>query len=102
MKDMSKIGWVSLLGLSVLCLITQVSGYKNTLEKWEIQTSSKVSVSGADVAKSNFDAQGWYKVEGPATVMAGLIQNGMYPNVFYDVNLQSVSREDFEVPWWYR
>ena len=34
--------------------------------------------------------------------MAGLLENGRYPGVFYSRRLASVPRGQFAVPWWYR
>src|SRR6185312_1489986 len=49
----------------------------------------------------------WYPVSGRATVMAGLLENGKYKNVFYSDNLRAVEEPDaasnlFVIPWWYR
>ena len=44
----------------------------------------------------------WYGVEIPATVMAGLIQNDVYPDIFYSTNLENVNSSLFDVSWWYR
>ena len=46
-------------------------------------------------------------MSGRATVMAGLIENGKYENVFYGDNLRAVEEPDasgtmFIIPWWYR
>ena len=46
-------------------------------------------------------------MSGRATVMAGLMENGKYPDVFYSDNLRAVEEPDasgtmFAIPWWYR
>ena len=46
-------------------------------------------------------------MSGRATVMAGLMENGKYENVFYSDNLRAVEEPDasgtmFVIPWWYR
>jgi len=46
-------------------------------------------------------------VSGRATVMAGLLENRTYGNVFYSDNLRAVEEPDssgnvFLIPWWYR
>ena len=46
-------------------------------------------------------------MSGRATVMAGLLENGTYKNVFYSDNLRAVEEPDssgnvFVIPWWYR
>ncbi len=34
--------------------------------------------------------------------MAGLLEHGRYPGIFYSSRLASVSQKQFAVPWWYR
>ena len=46
-------------------------------------------------------------MSGRATVMAGLLENGTYKNVFYSDNLRAAEEPDssgnvFVIPWWYR
>ena len=46
-------------------------------------------------------------MSGRATVMAGLLENGTYKDVFYGDNLRAVEEPDssgnvFVIPWWYR
>jgi exo-1,4-beta-D-glucosaminidase len=38
----------------------------------------------------------------PATVMAGLLQNGKYPDPLYGLHLLEIPRKQFDVAWWYR
>jgi hypothetical protein len=42
-----------------------------------------------------------YEVSLPSTALAGMIENGEYPDIFYSTNLQNVSASQFDVPWWY-
>lgn len=44
----------------------------------------------------------WYPITVPATVMAGSIQNKIYPNIFFGTNMQNISQSLFDVPWWFR
>src|SRR5262249_3822441 len=74
---------------------------------WQIQSSAKVQHSGHDVSSAGFVTREWYPVSGRATVMAGLLENGKYDNVFYSDNLRAVEEPDssgnlFVIPWWYR
>lgn len=80
--------------------ITAVSG-------WQIQSSSKAQQGGAEVSNPGYPTEEWYAVSGRATVMAGLLENGRYPNVFYGDNLRAVEESEasgsmFVIPWWYR
>lgn len=83
------------------------AGSATAIAHWEIQTTSKAQQSGAEVSSAGFSTSGWYPVSGRATVMAGLLENGTYKNVFYGDNLRAVAEPDssgdlFVIPWWYR
>jgi len=78
-----------------------------SIDHWQIQSSSKAPESGAEVSAAGFSTKGWYPVSGRATVMAGLLENGKYENVFYSDNLRAAAEPEssgvaFVVPWWYR
>jgi len=89
---------------------TQVNGAAGSataIADWEIQESAKAQQRGAEVSSAGFATRGWYPVSGRATVMAGLLENGTYRNVFYSDNLRTAQPPDssgdlFVVPWWYR
>jgi exo-1,4-beta-D-glucosaminidase len=83
------------------------AGSRTQIAHWEIQTSAKAQQGGAEISSAGFSTRGWYPVDGRATVMAGLLENGTYQNVFYDENLRAVAEPDssghsFVIPWWYR
>ena len=105
----------SLTGASLACADsafspTQVdggAGSTTAIAHWQIQSSAKAQQSGAEVSSAGFSTEGWYPVSGRATVMAGLMENGKYQNVFYGDNLRAVEEPDasgtmFVIPWWYR
>src|ERR1700744_519175 len=77
------------------------------IDHWQIQSTSRAPESGAEVSAAGFSTKDWYSVSGRATVMAGLLENGKYENVFYSDNLRAASEPEssgvaFVVPWWYR
>jgi exo-1,4-beta-D-glucosaminidase len=83
------------------------AGLTTPIEHWEMQSSAKVQQSGAEVSNGGFSTRDWFAVSGRATVMAGLLENDKYPEVFYSDNLRAVEIPDaggnqFVVPWWYR
>jgi len=83
------------------------AGSATAVAHWQIQSSAKAQESGAKVSSPGFSTDGWYPVSGRATVMAGLLENGKYENVFYSDNLRAVEEPDasgtmFVIPWWYR
>ncbi|MFD9943738.1 fibronectin type III domain-containing protein [Nonomuraea sp. NPDC059023] len=75
--------------------VTALPGYK-------IQSSAKVSDSGAAISTPGYAATGWYPVGPRSTVLAGLLENGVYPDPFFSTNMQSIPTADFDVAWWYR
>ena len=83
------------------------AGSATAIAHWQIQSSAKAQQGGAEVSSTGFSTQGWYPVSGRATVMAGLLENGTYQNLFYGDNLRAVEEPDsssyvFVIPWWYR
>jgi exo-1,4-beta-D-glucosaminidase len=89
---------------------TQVDGAAGSataIAHWQIQSSAKAQQRGAEVSSAGFSTRDWYPVSGRATVMAGLLQNGTYKDVFYSDNLRAAEEPDssgnvFVIPWWYR
>ncbi len=69
---------------------------------WKIQSSAAAGGSGAQISAPSYAAEGWLPISRPETLMAGLIENGRYPNVFYSDRLKSVPTSQFDVNWWYR
>ena len=83
------------------------AGSATAIAHWQIQSSAKAQESGAEVSSAGYATRDWYPVSGRATVMAGLLENGKYENVFYGDNLRAVEEPDasgtmFVIPWWYR
>jgi exo-1,4-beta-D-glucosaminidase len=77
------------------------------IDHWQIQSSSKAPESGAEVSSARFSTKDWYTVSGRATVMAGLLENRKYENIFYSDNLRAAAEPEssgvsFVIPWWYR
>ncbi len=88
-------------------------------EGWAVQSSAKVHVGGEQVSLPGFKTEGWYKTSAPNTVFAVLVENGVYRNPYFGMNLRSLPGvryaigsqfsnqempEDspYALPWWYR
>ena len=81
---------------------------------WEIQSSVKISEGGNLISSNNYKPAGWYPVTVPTTVLAGLVENKVYPDPYYAENLKSIpgyktgswismdKNSPFYIPWWYR
>jgi exo-1,4-beta-D-glucosaminidase len=101
---------VSLAPAEALYSPTRVDGDPGsaaTIAHWQIQSSAKAQQSGAEISSAGYSTRDWYPVSGRATVMAGLLENDIYKNVFYSDNLRAAEEPDssgnvFVVPWWYR
>ena len=110
MAALSLLAGTSLAGAEGAFAPTRVDGAAGSataISHWLIQSSAKAQEGGAEISVSGFSTQEWYPVSGRATVMAGLMENGKYANVFYADNLRAVEEPDasgtmFITPWWYR
>jgi exo-1,4-beta-D-glucosaminidase len=88
-------------------------------EGWRVQSSAKVSATPEAVSSTGFDASKWYKTSAPNTVFAVLVENGVYKDPYFGMNLRSVpgvsyaigsefanqempADSPYAVPWWYR
>src|SRR2546430_9333015 len=69
---------------------------------WKIQSSAVAPGTGATISDPAYPTAGWLPISKPETLMAALVENGRYPNVFYSNNLASVPSDQFAVNWWYR
>jgi len=83
------------------------AGSVTAIAHWQIQDSAKAQEGGAAISAAGFSTRDWYPVSSRATVMAGLLENGKFPDVFHSDNLRAVQVPDasgqlFVNPWWYR
>ncbi|OFY62247.1 MAG: hypothetical protein A2Y71_06535 [Bacteroidetes bacterium RBG_13_42_15] len=86
---------------------------------WEIQSSAKVAEPGNVISTVSFEPDNWYKTSVPATVLAVLVDQNVYPDPFFGMNLRSIPGTDYPLyknfsnlqmsdtspfrnSWWYR
>jgi len=86
---------------------------------WQLQSSAKIPDDGAAISRPGYAGSGWYRIARPETVLAGLVENGVYPDPTIGKNLRQIPGttyrigtmfanaempEDspFRVSWWYR
>jgi exo-1,4-beta-D-glucosaminidase len=69
---------------------------------WRVQAAAAVKEPGEIIASPGFDSAGWYPTSVPATVMAALMANGVYKDIFFAKNLETIPVEQFKGPWWFR
>jgi len=78
------------------------AGTSTALTGYRIQSTAKTSDTGATVSQPSYPATGWYAAAPRSTVLAALLQNGVYADPFYSTNMKNIPTADFTVPWWFR
>ncbi len=68
---------------------------------WTLVSANNVADGGATISQLGYNVSSWYPVTLPSTVLAGLVANGVYQNIYYGTNLQSVP-DLTNQNWWYR
>jgi len=71
-------------------------------EGWSIASTKDAGVTGDIISRPGFDVSKWYKTAVPSTVMAALIANNEYPDIFMGENINKVDTARFRTSWWYR
>jgi len=71
-------------------------------EGWSIASTEDIEVTGDIISQQGFDVSKWYKTTVPSTVMAALIANNEYPDLFMGENINKVDTARFRTSWWYR
>ena len=88
-------------------------------DHWAIQSSTFVSDPGDVISKPGYKTSGWYPAAMPATVMATLVRDHVYPDPAFGMNLRSIvgtsypigtnfsnipmpPESPYRVPWWFR
>src|SRR5688572_9733786 len=83
-------------------------------DNWQLQSSAKAQDAGEKISSAGYAAQGWYKTSVPSTVLAALVDNKVYPDPYYGLNMKKIPgyREErwlampagspFKATWWYR
>jgi len=70
---------------------------------WAIQSDDLVSESGDVISTLAFKPEHWYAATVPSTVAGTLVDDKVYPDPFFGMNLKDLSTNTaFNGPWWYR
>ncbi|HVX42731.1 MAG TPA: hypothetical protein VHC49_02540 [Mycobacteriales bacterium] len=78
------------------------AGTSDLVSGWSIQSSASAGHSGPSISSPDYHGTGWLPLSRPETLMAGLVENGKYPDVFHSDNMAKVPTAQFDVDWWYR
>lgn len=68
---------------------------------WALRSANTVTDSGATISQVGYGTAGWNPVSLPSTVLAGLVANNVYQNIYFGTNLQSVPDLTGQ-NWWFR
>ena len=72
-------------------------------ENWAMQSAVTDASAGSTISTPDFKTTGWYKVNVPTTVIAGLIANKVYNfDPFYGRNFEKLADPRMDKPWWFR
>ena len=83
-------------------------------KNWYIQSSREVEKPGEIISTADFKPEGWYPTKIPSTILAALVENGVYENPYYGQNLKMIpgfregrwlampNNSPFWPSWWYR
>jgi exo-1,4-beta-D-glucosaminidase len=104
---------------SLLPLMAQNSTRIELAQGWTIQSSAKVQAKGDSLSAAAYRPADWYRTTVPATVVAALVTNHVYPDPYFGMNLRSypgmtyqvgmnfanlpmAADSPFAASWWYR
>jgi exo-1,4-beta-D-glucosaminidase len=85
------------------CSSSKPSSGDIRLEKnWAIQSSSKITEKGEAISSVSFVPKDWVEASVPSTVLGALTDYGIYKDIYFAKNLDSIKSEPFKTSWWYR
>jgi exo-1,4-beta-D-glucosaminidase len=94
----------TLAALAFCCFCRAESVDPNFLDLangWKIQSADQ-SCDGAAISLDDFSMRNWHPATVPSTVLAALVADGVYRDIFFGTNLAKIPRAPFTVPWWFR
>jgi exo-1,4-beta-D-glucosaminidase len=68
---------------------------------WALRSATGLADTGATISHVGYGTTGWNPIALPSTVLAGLVANNVYQNIYFGTNLQSVPDLTGQ-NWWYR
>jgi exo-1,4-beta-D-glucosaminidase len=110
---------------AVLALLVWTAGSARAQEQqmlhdgWMIQSSAKVGFDGAASSSTTYRPTGWYRATVPSTGVGTLVEDSLYHEPFFGMNLRELPgttfpiganfvhtamdpQSPYAVPWWYR
>ncbi len=68
---------------------------------WALRSANNVTDTGATISQVGYGTAGWSPISLPSTVLAGLVANNVYQNIYFGTNLKSVPDLTTQ-NWWFR
>jgi exo-1,4-beta-D-glucosaminidase len=111
--------WLLAAGTLVLVPAARADEPRRPLEKWSLQSSAVARETGDALSQPGYAAAGWHTVRVPGTVVGALVENGVYRDPYFGMNLRSIpgttypigerftllptpADSPFKPSWWYR
>src|SRR5436190_1997572 len=85
--------------------LVSVASDRAIIPGWHMQSTQHVSDSISTLSRAGADVSTWYRVSPRGTIVAGLLENGVYNDseLFFSNNLDTeIDYSAFNVPWLYR
>lgn len=89
----------------VLPIAAAASGEAPVIElkdNWSIRSSANLKAGGEEISRPGGELSGWYPARIPTTVLAALVKNKVYQNIYFADNLKRIPTDLFKVSWWFR
>lgn len=68
---------------------------------WALRSATGLADTGATISQVGYGTAGWNPISLPSTVLAGLVKNNVYQNIFFGQNLKNVPDLTTQ-NWWFR
>ncbi len=101
MSRTARVSVVLLLGLAFGSTAQAATVGPTELTSAQLRSAANVTDGGAAISQVGYGATGWYPITLPSTVLAGLVANNVYQNIYFGTNLKSVPDLTGQ-NWWYR
>ncbi|KAJ5910663.1 Glycoside hydrolase family 2 immunoglobulin-like beta-sandwich [Penicillium tannophilum] len=80
-------------------------GERAVIRGWSMQSATRAQIGMSRLSQPGVNVSSWYRVGGRSTVMAGLLENGVYneTELFFSNNMENLADQAiFKEPWIYR
>ena len=59
---------------------------------WNLISSENLTDTIDEICSQNYITDKWYRTKIPSTVLAALVENGVYENIYFGTNLKKIQR----------